>query len=69
MTEDGTLTVSVKEAARLLGVCRAVVDAAIHAGEIPCVKLGRTHRIPKAAIYRLVEIGNTTANSECIRQR
>lgn len=67
MADDGALTVSVKEAARLLGVCRAVVDAAIHAGEIPCVKLGRSHRIPKAAIYRLVETGNATTKSEGIR--
>lgn len=53
-TQPESLTVSVKEAARLLGVSHTTLYEAIKSGGFPHIKIGQRIRIPKAAIEQLV---------------
>lgn len=48
------LTLSVDEAAALLGISRAHAYRLIEQGEIFCIRLGARIRIPRAEIERLV---------------
>ena len=49
------LTVSVTEAARLLGISRALAYELIARGELPAIRLGRRLVVPYRALERLVE--------------
>jgi excisionase family DNA binding protein len=48
------LTLTVEEAARLLGISRAFAYEAVRRGEIPSIRIGRRVLVPKAALKRLV---------------
>jgi len=48
-------TVTVEEAARILGIGRASAFEAIHRGEIPHLRIGRRILIPLVALQRLLE--------------
>jgi len=48
-------TLSVPEAARLLGIGRNEAYAAVNAGEIPALRIGRRVLVPKVALKRLLE--------------
>ena len=48
------LTVSVPEAARLLGVSRMTAYSAIREGVIPSLRIGRRVLVPRAALDRLL---------------
>ncbi len=52
MTEPLTLTVD--EAAALLGVSRNTAYAATHAGQLPCVRVGRRILVPRKALEELL---------------
>jgi excisionase family DNA binding protein len=47
------LTIKIDEAARLLGVSSATLRQAIRRGELPLVKLGRLHFVPRVAVDEL----------------
>lgn len=49
-------TVSVPDAAQLLGVGRSTIYAAAHSGEIPAVRIGNRVRIPTIWLRRLLQI-------------
>lgn len=51
---DDRLTVTVAEAARLLGVTKGFVYSAIKRGLVPAVKLGRRVLIPRSRLRQLV---------------
>jgi excisionase family DNA binding protein len=51
------LTVTVDEAARLLGVSRGSAYEAVRAGTIPSIRVGRRILIPRQALLALVENG------------
>jgi excisionase family DNA binding protein len=53
MLVDGL--VRVPEAARFLGLSRSKIYAMMDAGELPFVKFGKSRRIIKADLSRLVE--------------
>lgn len=56
-TEDGgRLTLTVPEAARLLGISRTSAYEAAHRGELPIVQIGRRMLVPYRALLRLLEI-------------
>ncbi len=48
------LTLTVEEAARLLGISRAFAYEAVRRGEIPSIRIGRRVLVPKAGLTRLV---------------
>ncbi len=47
-------TLTVTETARELGISRAAAYAAVHAGAIPVVRIGRRMVVPQAALDRLL---------------
>ncbi len=49
------LTMTVEEAAVVLGISRATAYDAVSRGEIPCIRIGRRILIPKVALERLLE--------------
>lgn len=48
--QDATMTLSVREAGRELGVSRSRAYELIRAGELPSIKIGRSRRVPRSAI-------------------
>ena len=64
-------TVSVDEAARLLGVSRSAAYRAAAAGDIPTLRLGRRLYVPTARLLELlgipVESGPSAAAAERLR--
>ncbi len=56
MVETGTVTVA--EAAKLLGISRNSAYRAVSVGEIPSIRLGHRLVIPKAALERMLEGGH-----------
>jgi|GEM_PF-3688442 len=65
MLPKAKAAIKLSELARLLGVDRRTVRAAIHRGELCAFKLGRTHYIPLAEVERLL---NAAPNypKECV---
>lgn len=49
------LTMSVEEAAKLLGVGRGTAYEAARRGELPTIRLGRRLLVPRARLLALVE--------------
>ncbi len=59
------LTISVPDAACLLGVGRSTLYAAAHAGDIPAVRVGNRVRIPSLWLRRLLQLhSDDTADIE-----
>ena len=52
------LTMTVEEAAVILGISRATAYDAVSRGEIPCLRIGRRILIPKVAMERLLNGGS-----------
>lgn len=55
LPNDDRLTVSIEEAAKLLGVSRATAYAAATSGHIPVVRVGRRLLVPKARLMALID--------------
>ena len=49
------LTLSVEDAARILGYSRNTAYEAEKTGQLPVIRLGRKIRVPKVALQRLLE--------------
>jgi excisionase family DNA binding protein len=49
------LTYTLTEAARRLGISRALAYDAAHRGELPVCRIGRRMLVPRAALLRLLE--------------
>jgi excisionase family DNA binding protein len=54
LTDSATLTVSVKEAAKILGVSHSTLYEAVKNGSFPCIRVGHRIRISKAALSDMV---------------
>ena len=50
------LTLTVPEAARLLGISRNLAYEAVRRGEIPCIRIGRRFLVPRVALERLLNV-------------
>ncbi len=61
------LTLSMAETATLLGIGLGTAYKAAKRGEIPIIKFGRSVRVPRAALFRL--LGNTSSNDPPLEQR
>jgi excisionase family DNA binding protein len=53
-------TVSVDDAAAILGVARVTAYEAVHAGQIPSIRVGRRILVPTAALRRLLGLDEPT---------
>jgi len=54
--EDARLNlVTVAEVAERLSVSRMTVYRLVHSGELPALRVGRSYRVPKAAVDAIVE--------------
>jgi excisionase family DNA binding protein len=51
------LTLSIEEAAKLLGIGRNLCYERVKAGEIPVIKIGRRLLVPRRALEKLLEQG------------
>ncbi len=54
-------TITVSEAARILGISRGAAYAAVHRGEIPSIRLGRRYVVPIDRLDELLD-GRSTSN-------
>lgn len=52
--EEKRLTLTVEEAAKILGISRAFAYEAVRRGEVPSIRIGRRILVPKAALDRLL---------------
>lgn len=59
MLEQDCLTVSVEEAAALLGISRALAYELVRRGDLPCLRLGRRVVIPRKAVENFIEAATT----------
>ena len=57
------LTYTLNEAARRLGISRALAYEAAHRGELPVCRIGRRMLVPRAALLRLLEDGPSGSRS------
>lgn len=60
MLEPDRLTVSVEEAAALLGISRALAYELVRRDDLPCLRLGRRVVIPRKALEQFVEGATAT---------
>jgi excisionase family DNA binding protein len=63
MTVMNALTIAMllrpEETARLLGISRSNAYGMLASGELPSIRLGRSIRVPRDALFRYIE-SNTT---------
>ncbi len=55
--ENQRLTLSVEEAAKILGIGRNLCYDRVKTGEIPVIKVGRRLLVPRRALEKLLEQG------------
>jgi len=53
-TGDQPILLRAEQAAKLLNLGRTTVFALMASGELPCVRIGRAVRVPRAAVERWV---------------
>lgn len=54
-TMDQALTLSIPEAAKVLGISRYSAYEAVRRGDIPILKIGKLRRVPRAQLMRMIE--------------
>ena len=57
MLEQDRLTLSIEEAAALLGISRALAYDLVRRGELPQLRLGRRIVVPRRALENLIDDG------------
>jgi excisionase family DNA binding protein len=55
---DEHVVLTVEETARMLRIGRSAAYAAVHAGEIPAIRVGRKLRVPRRALEEMLSNGN-----------
>lgn len=53
-------TLTVEEAARVLGISRSSAYEAVRRGELPIVRIGRRYVVPRVALERLLDQAGRT---------
>jgi excisionase family DNA binding protein len=61
------LTMTVEEAAVVIGISRATAYDAVSRGEIPCIRIGRRILIPRVALERLLDGAGEGAQPQILR--
>ena len=54
MNEHDSMTVTIREAAKLLGISRNLCYDAVAKGQIPAVRVGRRLLVPRVALQNLL---------------
>ena len=54
-TMDQALTLSIPEAAKVLGISRYSAYEAARRGDIPILQIGKLRRVPRAQLMRMIE--------------
>lgn len=52
-------TITVEEAARILGISRGSAYEAVRRGDIPTIRIGKRLIVPVAALERMLAVGQT----------
>ena len=52
---DQALTLSIPEAAKVLGISRYLAYKAASRGDIPILQIGKVRRVPKSQLMRMIE--------------
>jgi excisionase family DNA binding protein len=60
------LTISVEDAARLLGISRGLAYESARRGELPTIRLGRRLLVPRQRLLELVSANVGTGNGRSI---
>ena len=60
--ETEKLTLTVDEAAKILGIGRQLAYNRVKTGEIPVIKIGRRLLVPRKALERLLEQGQAVTS-------
>lgn len=55
MADVECLTLTVEDAARLLGISRSMAYECVRSGEIPSIKLGTTIKVPRHRLLALLD--------------
>jgi len=63
MDTNERLTLSVNEAAEVLGISRAFAYELVARGELPCLRLGRRVVVPRHALEQLLQRAEESALS------
>ena len=58
------LTLTVEQAAVILGISRATAYDAVARGEIPCIRIGRRILVPKIALEKMLDSAGTTGSGD-----
>lgn len=61
--DNDRLTLTVEEAARLLGISRALAYELVARGEVPGIRLGRRIVVPRRALDTLLDTTTTEASA------
>lgn len=61
--DNDRLTLTVEEAARLLGISRALAYELVARGEVPGIRLGRRIVVPRRALDTLLDTATTEASA------
>jgi excisionase family DNA binding protein len=64
MPASNRITLSVQEAATLLGLSRNVAYDAIARGQIPSIRIGRRLLVPRLALERMLDIQVPSPSSD-----
>lgn len=59
MVDQQSATMSVPDAAAILGISRSTLYRAIDRGEVTAIRIGRCTQIPRHVVDRLIAEGNT----------
>lgn len=60
-------TITVKEAAALLGISERSAYDAVHRGEIPVIRLGRRMTVPTVPILRMLGLDDVSSSAVEVR--
>ena len=60
--DQARLTLTVEEAAALLGISRALAYELVGRGELPSLRLGRRLVVPRKALNELLDVASTPAD-------
>ena len=66
--EEGRLTLTIEEAAKLLGIGRQLAYDKVKTGEIPVIKIGRRLLVPRRALEKLLEEPKSFSSTENLKR-